>query len=323
MDDARLHRGLREDCSDRVRQPLEPVADDKEHVVDAAVLQLGEHLDPELCRLPAAGAGPQPEDVLVAGQVDPDRGVERPVRDLAVADLDVDRVDEDRGVHLLQRPRGPFGHLGQHPVGDLGDGVLGQRGAVDLLEVRRHLAGSQALRDQRQHDRVDPSEPSLPLLHDHRVEGAVPIPRHLDLDRADRLGQHRLGPDPVARVPAPTPGRMMLVVAEVLGHLLIKRGLEDRLGQRLQHPTRTGHRHPPSAGGPDQLTGDRQLLSRRLDRLSQHHAVRPRASDRRLRDRWCLDQFLNARRAHARQCFGHQRPFPANQPVGVSSHLHR
>src|SRR4051794_9121265 len=27
-----------------------------------------------------------------------DRGVERPVADLAVADLDVDRVDEDRGV---------------------------------------------------------------------------------------------------------------------------------------------------------------------------------------------------------------------------------
>jgi hypothetical protein len=116
---------LRKHGADRVREPLQPVADDEEHVVDAAVLQLAQHLQPELRRLPTTpGAGPQPEDVLVASQVDPDRCVERPVRDLAVADLDVDRVDEHRRVDLLQRPGHPFGHLGQYPVGDPRDRVL-------------------------------------------------------------------------------------------------------------------------------------------------------------------------------------------------------
>ncbi len=42
----------------------------------------------------------------MAGQVHSDRGVEGPVGfDLSVADLDVDRVNEHRGVNLLQRPR--------------------------------------------------------------------------------------------------------------------------------------------------------------------------------------------------------------------------
>jgi hypothetical protein len=43
----------------------------------------------ELRRLSVAGAGPQPENVSPTIQVDPDGGVERPVADLAVADLDV------------------------------------------------------------------------------------------------------------------------------------------------------------------------------------------------------------------------------------------
>jgi hypothetical protein len=101
VDDAGLHHCLREDRLDRVRQALEAVADHKEDVGHAAVLQLGEHAHPELRGLPAAGAGPQAEHVLVPGQVDSDRGVDRPVADLPVANFDVDRVDEDRRVDLL------------------------------------------------------------------------------------------------------------------------------------------------------------------------------------------------------------------------------
>ena len=45
-----------------------------------------------------------PRMSLLAVEGDPDRGVDRPVGDLAVADLDHDRVDEDRRVDLVQRP---------------------------------------------------------------------------------------------------------------------------------------------------------------------------------------------------------------------------
>ena len=99
VDDAGLHDGLRPHVADHLGQSLEAVADQEERVLDAAVAEVGQHAHPELRAL-TAGAGPQPEDVLLPGQGDPDRGIDRPVRDLAVADLDHDRVDEDRGVDL-------------------------------------------------------------------------------------------------------------------------------------------------------------------------------------------------------------------------------
>src|SRR3954469_6824737 len=52
--------------------------------VGQGVLQVGEHAQPELGRLSGAVAGPQPEHVLAALQVDADRGIERPVADLPV-----------------------------------------------------------------------------------------------------------------------------------------------------------------------------------------------------------------------------------------------
>src|SRR3954451_17148519 len=72
MDDTCQHHSLGEHHPDRVRKSLQPVADDEEDVFNAAVLQLRKDLEPELRRLAVSGAGPQPQDVLVAGQVDPD-----------------------------------------------------------------------------------------------------------------------------------------------------------------------------------------------------------------------------------------------------------
>jgi len=84
---------------DRIRQAFQPVAHEHEHVGDTPVLDLGEHVQPEL-RSVSAVAGPDPEDVAFAVHGDPDRHVERLVRDLAVADFDHDRVDEHHRVHL-------------------------------------------------------------------------------------------------------------------------------------------------------------------------------------------------------------------------------
>jgi hypothetical protein len=53
------------------------------------------------------------------------------------------------------------------------------------------LTRVQPARGQRQHQLVDTVQPALPLTHDLRLERTVPIPGHLDLDRAD-LRQHRL-----------------------------------------------------------------------------------------------------------------------------------
>ena len=74
------------------------------------------------------------------------------------------------------------------------------RAGFGLGEVRGDLTGGQPAGGQRQHDLVDPAQPLLPLAHNGRIEAALPIPRHLDLHRAD-LRQHRLRPMPLRELP--------------------------------------------------------------------------------------------------------------------------
>ena len=78
--------------------------DDPDHAV---VVERTQRRHPKLCRLAAAVAEPHAQDVLLALQVDPDRGIDGPVGDLAVADLHINRVQNHRGVDALQRPAGP------------------------------------------------------------------------------------------------------------------------------------------------------------------------------------------------------------------------
>jgi hypothetical protein len=77
--------------------------------------------------------------------------------------------------------------------------------------VSLHLPGGQALGDQRDHQVIHAPHAALPLGHDLRGKRGVPVPGHLHLDRA-RLGEHGLGPVPVAGVPAVTAGRSDLTL---------------------------------------------------------------------------------------------------------------
>ena len=88
MHDAGLDDSELPDRGDGLGKALEPVADRDADVLDTAVLDFGQHREPEL-RPFAAVPGPQPEDVPFAIDADADRDVDRPVRDLPVADLDV------------------------------------------------------------------------------------------------------------------------------------------------------------------------------------------------------------------------------------------
>ncbi|RFZ62462.1 hypothetical protein DL240490_03001 [Mycobacterium marinum] len=101
VDDAGLHHGVGEDRAHRVRQSFEAVTDQEEDVGHAAVFQLRQHCQPVLGRFAVTFTGPHAQHVTVSGQIDPDRGVDRPGADLAVADLDVQGVDEHRGVYAL------------------------------------------------------------------------------------------------------------------------------------------------------------------------------------------------------------------------------
>lgn len=65
MHDARLHRGVGEDALERLREALEAVDARDEDVLDAAVLELGNDLEPELRALGLLE--PDAQDLLAAG----------------------------------------------------------------------------------------------------------------------------------------------------------------------------------------------------------------------------------------------------------------
>jgi hypothetical protein len=123
--------------------------------------------------------------------------------------------------------------------------------------VGLHLAGGQALRGQGDDQLVHPGQPPLPLRDDLGFEAAVPFAGDVDLDRPD-LGQHRLGPAPVAGVPAVAAGRIMAAVAEVIGELTLQGGLHQPLRELGEQPALTGQLQPAVAGPPDQAVD--QLL---------------------------------------------------------------
>jgi hypothetical protein len=129
----------------------------------------------------------------------------------------------------VQRAGLPLGQALQDPVGDRGDGVPGHLGAVDLREVGPDLAGGQALGDQGDDQVIDPAQPPLPLGHDRRGERAVTVPRHVDLHRP-HVGEHGLGPVPVAGVPAVTAGRVVPGIPQVSVQLTFQGALEHHLG---------------------------------------------------------------------------------------------
>ena len=103
MHQAGLDGRVREGRLDRLREAGEPVDADEQDVGDAAGLQIGENVQPELRALRLLE--PQAEHVTLAVEVDAQRDVARLVSDrMPVADLHDQRVEVDDRVDALQRP---------------------------------------------------------------------------------------------------------------------------------------------------------------------------------------------------------------------------
>jgi len=84
----------------------------------------------------------------------------------------------------------------------------------------------------------------------------------------------------IAGVAAVAPGRVVSVIAQMLGHLRLERGLKHRLGQPRQKPARADELDPLGAGGFHELLGELLLINtirHSLDRLG-HDKSFPRAA---------------------------------------------
>ena len=98
--------------------------------------------------------------------------------------------------------------------------------ALDLTD--RHSPGV-----ERDDFVVEAIQARLAFGHDLRLEAAVAVARHLDLDRPI-LGQHRLGVGPVAVVAGPSAGGIALLITKMVRQLGAQRPLEQRLLQLLE-----------------------------------------------------------------------------------------
>jgi hypothetical protein len=139
MDDARLHRRLRVDRLDRLREALQSVNAADKDVGEAALLELAEHLHPELGAFGLLE--PHAEHVPLSLDCDAEREVARPaLHRPALADLQHERVEEDDRVDVVERPLLPLPDVVHHRVGDAADQVAADLDTVDLGQVRLNVA---------------------------------------------------------------------------------------------------------------------------------------------------------------------------------------
>ncbi len=159
---------------------------------------------------------PQAEHVALAVQADAQRDVARLVFDgVPVADLDDQRVEVDDRVDALKRPVLPRLGVGQHRVGDLGDEIRRDLGAVDLGEVPLDLADRHPTGIEADHPVIKPDPTGLALADDLRLKRALAIPRGADPQRP-LIGQDRLARPPIARVAGAAGRRLPDLIAQML-----------------------------------------------------------------------------------------------------------
>lgn len=197
--------------------------------------------------------------------------IDGPIRHLRVADLDDQRVDQQHRIDGVEWAVLPGGHVLDDRVGDLGDRLPGELGAVELGQVALDLADGEALGIEGDDIGGNALEATTVLGHRRRLEGAVAVPGNAQLHGPD-VGGDRLGVAAVAGVARAAAGRVIRFVAEMISQLDLQAGLEhlaDHVGQKA---VLTGQLDALGACSTHQLLGEAAhrhvLLHRRQERLT-------------------------------------------------------
>ena len=234
VNDARLHHGLREDRLDRLGEPFEPVDAGDQDVLHTALLEIGQHLHPELRALGLLK--PHAEHVAVPVDADPQGEIAgAALHAAALADLEHQAVEEDHRVDVVQRPGLPGPDVVHDGVGHPADQIVADIDAVDLGQVRLDVAHREPARVERDDLLVKPREAALALAHDLGVKRALAVPGRLDPHRPV-LGGKRLRRAAIAGVARSARRLLMRLVAEVLGQLGAHRALHQPAREIRQQP---------------------------------------------------------------------------------------
>jgi len=144
-----------------------------------------------------------------------------------VADLYPDRVEEHQRMGRIERAGLPCGDLLEYGVGDGRYQVRRNVDAVHIAQMPGDLPGAHAVRVHRDDLVVEAWKAALIFGDQLRVEPALPVARHIDVDVAG-VGHHRL-----AAIAIPAVVRFGFV-AQVMIHLGIERAFRQRLLQGIE-----------------------------------------------------------------------------------------
>ena len=89
-------------------------------------------------------------------------------------------------------------------------GGTSREAGEDVGKMRRDVRGGQAFGIEGQHHLVDVGQAPLPLLHQLRLEGAVPVLRDVDLHLAGGVGRTVLDLVPLREFPRLRPAESCL-----------------------------------------------------------------------------------------------------------------
>jgi hypothetical protein len=170
--DAGLVHRVRKCRFDGAVEASEAIGAEKQDVVDAAVFEFGENLEPELRTL--RFGDPEPEHVAAAVQAHAEHDVERALLHMAaVANADEERVDIHDRIHSIETALLPSAKLFEHVLRGLADQLVRHVRAVQLSQVRRNIARRHSARVESENLLVEALQPPLMLGDELRLEAAA------------------------------------------------------------------------------------------------------------------------------------------------------
>src|SRR5690606_17802773 len=230
--------GLRVFGSYRIGEALQAVNAGNQDVLQASILQLSQHGEPEFGTF---GFGqPQAQQLLLAFHVDAERQVHGLVDNaLVLANFQDNAVEVDDRVDRVNGAILPLYDGVEYAVGDLGNQRCRDIGIVHFLEGRNDVTGAHALRVERQDLVIHLRQAGLALANELRLEGAGTVAWRVNLDLAV-LALQAFGRGAVAAVARATASGIVLVVAQMLVELGAQRRLHSHLHQLLRQVAEIG-----------------------------------------------------------------------------------
>ena len=179
MNNAALYHSSWKDGTGSIFKPTDSIHGDEANVLHATGLDFIKDLHPGM--LAFRFVDPQAQDIFVAVFVITQNDIDSLLVDGSFGPHEnVNAVYEQERVEWLQRPVLPFMDFIQDAVRDMGDLLMGDGKAIDILNSSGNIPLAHATSVHGQDFSFKGSDIPLMFLNDLRFKGAFPIARNLD-----------------------------------------------------------------------------------------------------------------------------------------------